>query len=158
VRYFLPLPQGVLLNGIAGDPIRHGRGFRQGDPLLLLLFVMAIDPLRHILRKATEQGHRHKLPGRSPTIRTSLYVNNATMFVSPDKNDINCMAATLTQVGDATGFVTPNCAKSQVAPIRCESIDDLDDIRQAFPATRTSFPMKYLGLLLLVCCLKSMIV
>jgi hypothetical protein len=47
----------VLLNGIAGDPIKHGRGLRQGDPLSMLLFVLAIDPL---LRKSTNQGHIKK--------------------------------------------------------------------------------------------------
>ena len=43
----------VLLNGIAGDPIKHGRGLWQCDPLSPLLFVLAIDPLQHILCKAT---------------------------------------------------------------------------------------------------------
>ena len=58
----------VLLNGIVGTPIKHGRGLRQGDHLSPLLFVLAIDPLHHILRKATEQGHLHKLMGRAPTV------------------------------------------------------------------------------------------
>jgi hypothetical protein len=35
----------VLLNGAAGNPITHRRGLTQGDPLLLLLFILAIDPL-----------------------------------------------------------------------------------------------------------------
>ena len=36
-----------------------------------------------------------------------------------------------------------------MAPIRCADVD-LDGILQAFPATRTTFPMKYLGLPLTV--------
>jgi hypothetical protein len=41
-----------------------------------LLFVLAIDPLHHIPRKATEQGNLHKLHGRAPTVHTSLYVDD----------------------------------------------------------------------------------
>ena len=142
----------VLLNGIAGAPIKHGRGLRQGDPLSPLLFVLAIDPLHHILRKATEQGHLHEIGGRAPTIRTSLYVDDAAIFVAPKKEDIDFLASTLDQFGMVTGLVT-NCNKSQVAPIRCDGLD-LDAILQSFPASRTTFPMKYLGLPLSVTRLK----
>lgn len=65
----------VLLNGIAGDPIKHGCGLRQGDPLSPLLFVLAIDPLHHILNKATTHGKLHPLPGRHAGIRASLYAD-----------------------------------------------------------------------------------
>ena len=98
----------VLLNGIAGDPIRHGRRLRQGDPLSPLLFVLAIDPLRHILCKATEQGRIHKLHGRTPTVHTPLYTNDVTIFMTPNRRDIQFLANTLAQFGLVTGLVT-NC-------------------------------------------------
>jgi hypothetical protein len=53
----------VLLNGIAGKPIVHGRGLRQGDLLSPLLFVIAIDPISQILERATTHGLLHKLRG-----------------------------------------------------------------------------------------------
>ena len=46
----------VLLNGIPGQPIAHGRGLQQGDPLSPLLFVLAIDPLQRLLQLATDSG------------------------------------------------------------------------------------------------------
>ena len=86
-------------------------------------------------------------------IRTSLYADDAAIFVVPNKNDINFLASTLNHFGEVTGLVT-NCAKSQVAPIRCANLD-LDPILHAFPASRTTFPMKYLGLPLTVTRLKT---
>jgi hypothetical protein len=85
-------------------------------------------------------------------IRTSLYADDAAIFMAPNKDDIDFLASTLLQFGDVTGLVT-NCTKSQVAPIRCAGLD-LDHILQAFPASRTTFPMKYLGLPLSVTRLK----
>jgi hypothetical protein len=43
--FFSTASSRVLLNGIADFPIVHGRGLRQGDPLSLLHFLIAIDPL-----------------------------------------------------------------------------------------------------------------
>ena len=114
----------MLLNGTTGDPIKHGPSLRQGEPLSPLLFVLAIDPLHHILATATSQGQLKPLRGRP--IRASLYADDAAIFVSPIKNDIQFLASTLASFGDVTGLVT-NCAKSLVAPIRCDNID-LDDV------------------------------
>jgi hypothetical protein len=136
-----------------GDPIQHGKGFRQGDPLSPLLFVLAIDPLHHILEKITTQGHLHPLRGDTATLRASLYADDAAVFIKPIKEDIRVFASTLDAFGEVTGLVT-NCNKSLVAPIRCAGLD-LHDILQHFPAKLTPFPMTYLGLPLSVTRLKT---
>jgi hypothetical protein len=43
----------VILNGVARDPIAHGHGLRQDDPLSPLLFIFAIDPSNQILNIVT---------------------------------------------------------------------------------------------------------
>jgi hypothetical protein len=83
----------VLLNGTIGDPIRHGRGLRQGDPSPPLLFVLAINPLHHILQKAMMQGKLQPLHGNTTTLRASLYADDPTVFIKPTKEDVcflNC--------------------------------------------------------------------
>jgi hypothetical protein len=134
----------VLLNGIFAKPIKHRWGLRQGDPLSPLLFVLAIDPLHHLLRKATGQGHLHRINGRSPTIRTSLYADVCCHLRQAYQEWCTFLASTLRKFGDVTGLVT-NCVKSQVAPNRYDGINP-HDILQPFPATRVNFPMWYLGL------------
>lgn len=75
-----------------------------------------------------------------PSIRRYLLSSN------PSKEDVQAFSDLLHHFGQATGLCT-NLQKSQVAPIRCDSLD-LDGILDGTPAMRASFPMKYLGLLL----------
>jgi hypothetical protein len=43
----------ALLNGQHGPTFSHGRGVRQDDPLSLMLFILAMDPLQRLLNLAT---------------------------------------------------------------------------------------------------------
>jgi hypothetical protein len=134
----------VLLNGIPGKDIIHGRGLRQGDPLSPLLFDIAIDPLQRLLEKATEDGLLSAMPGGLQGPRVSLYADDAAIFLSPTAHDVAGLASILQSFGEVTGLVT-NVAKSSIAPIQCADIN-LKDVLANFPATTTPFPIKYLGL------------
>lgn len=125
----------ILLNGVPGNPIPHRRRLRQGDPLPPLLFVLAIDPLQQILDVATAKGDLQKLRGRGPYLRTSLYADDAPIFLAPSKKDVDMLTSILQRFGGVTGLVT-NVEKSLVAPIRCLGID-LDDVLSTFPAVRS---------------------
>ena len=131
----------LLVNGIPSASIKHGRGLRQGDPLF---FDIAIDPLQSTLDRATEHGDLHRLKGRVSRLRTSLYADDAAIFLAPIKEDIMAISLILHDFGEVTGLVT-NVSKSSVVPIRCATID-LDAILQGFPAARSHFPIWYLGL------------
>ena len=73
----------ILLNGVPGNPIKHGRGLRQGDTLSPLLFVIAIDTLQQLLELATRKGLLHKIRGRGIMVRTSLYADDAAVVGNP---------------------------------------------------------------------------
>ncbi|WVZ58821.1 hypothetical protein U9M48_009050 [Paspalum notatum var. saurae] len=134
----------VLVNGVPSTPIKHGRGLRQGDPLSPLLFVISIDPLQKLLDLATMLGYLAKLRGRAATLRVSMYADDAAIFLKPTKRDITTLMSLLVKFRDTFGLMV-NAQKSTVVPIRCEGLD-LEEILMSFRATRTQFPIKYLGL------------
>jgi hypothetical protein len=107
----------VILNGIDGSPTMHGHGLRQGDPLSLHLFVLAINPLGQILDAATTHGILHKIRGRGNILRTSLYADDAAIFLDPLKEDIHNLANILDGFGEVTGLCT-NFLKRSDVPIR----------------------------------------
>jgi len=74
----------VLLNGSQGDSFEHKRRVRQGDPLSPMLFILAIDPLQKILHLATRQGVLMPLPLTITKFRTSLYADDAAIFINPE--------------------------------------------------------------------------
>ena len=75
---------------------------------------------------------------------TSLYADDAAVFVAPFKSDVDNLATILRGFGDVTGLCT-NFHKSSMVPIRCGNLD-LGQITQGLPAVRASFPLRYLGL------------
>ena len=83
---------------------------------------------------------------------TSLYTDDAAVFLAPIKRDVDNLANILRGFGEVTGLCT-NFHKSSFVPIGCNHLD-LGILTQGLPATRTSFPLRYLGLPLSVWKLK----
>jgi hypothetical protein len=65
----------------------------QEDPLSPLLFILAIDPLQWVLELATQHNLLQNIRGRRPTMRSSLYSDDAAIFVAPKKEDIQNLAS-----------------------------------------------------------------
>lgn len=106
-----------------------------------------------LLELATQKGLLHKIRGRGARVRTSLYANNATVFMTPIKRNIDNLATILKGYNEVTGLCT-NFQKSSVVPIQCNQLN-LGHILQRLPATRASSPLTYLGLPLSVWQLKK---
>jgi hypothetical protein len=77
----------VFVNGSIGHWFDRGRGLRQGDPLLPLLFVLAIDPLQRLFERATRIGLLHPVQHRSVKLRVSLYADDAAIFLNPSPQE-----------------------------------------------------------------------
>ena len=130
----------ILLNGLPGRPILHRRGLRQGHPLSPMLFILAMDPLQRLFDKATQQGLLSPIGADPIRLRTSLYADDAALFVRPTLEDITTVRHLLQIFGDATGL-----HKSEFYRISCDTLD-LEAIAAAFSARSAIFPCKYLGL------------
>lgn len=144
IAILLSTTSSIVLNGIPGSPIARCHGLRLGDPLSPLPLVIAIDPLQKILGMAMEEGLLSENCGRGATIRTSMYADDAAMFISPSKAEVDAFSEILTDFGEVTGLKT-NFLKSLVARILCAGLDH-DDNLQGFLAVRSCFPFTYLGL------------
>ena len=84
-----------------------------------MLFILAIDPLHHIFRRATEMGTLQPLQGTPVRFRVSLYADDAAVFLGPAKEDLMAISKILEVFGDTTGLRT-NLTKTEIFPIRCE--------------------------------------
>ena len=73
-----------------------------------------------------------------------MFADDAVIFVTPTKGEVSMLARILELFGETTGLKT-NFHKSTVVPIQCNNIN-LSDVLSGLPASRTSFPLKYLGL------------
>jgi hypothetical protein len=95
----------ILLNGVVGHPIKHGRGLHKGDPLSPLLFVVAINPHantqpRHFSCPATQDPHpKHH-------IKDIPLLERATLFVAPLKADIQILSSIFHDFGDVVDLCT----------------------------------------------------
>jgi mannosylglycoprotein endo-beta-mannosidase len=134
----------AMLNGVPLQPIQHGRGLRQGDPLSPLLFILSIDPLNRLLQKATDRGLLSKLNGRAVRFRTSMYADDTIIFLKPMVKDVSNLKLLLENFGLVIGLQT-NLQKTSVSAISCSDID-LDELLTRLPVARAHFPIKYLGL------------
>jgi hypothetical protein len=134
----------ALMNGRQGPSFTHARGVRQGDPLSPMLFILAMDPLQRLLDLATQQRILTPLPLTAAKWRTSMYADDAAIFINPIKEDVEAVNMILTAFGTFSGLHI-NLQKSTIHPIRCENVD-LDHVLSPFTGSRGAFPCKYLGL------------
>lgn len=126
--YSAPMAR-VLVNGIASEAFRLGRGTRQGCPLSPLLFALAIEPLAEAIRCADNIlgvnlcGTVHKL---------ALYADDVILFLTQPESSVPALISTIELFGKFSGYKI-NFDKSEALPL-----GDFGD-KSALP----NFPFKW---------------
>lgn len=133
----------VLLNGTPGEKILHRWGLRQGDPLSPMLFILVMDVLCYMVKKASEEEILQPLARRALQHRISLYADDVVIFLRLSANDIGITLDLLRLFGEASGLKT-NIQKSNVLPIQCID-EDKETIQEHLPCQLLEFPCKYMG-------------
>jgi len=133
----------VLLNGSAGEKNVHQRGLRQGDPLSQILFILVMDVMCYLVKRASEEGILQPISRRNLQNRISLYADDVVIFLQPSSSDIRATLDILHLFGEASGLKT-NVQKSTVVPIHC--LEEHRTLLQThLPCQISEFPCKYLG-------------
>ncbi|KAM0834255.1 hypothetical protein ACQ4PT_063760 [Festuca glaucescens] len=134
----------VLVNGVAGDAFRHGRGLRQGDPIPPLLFVIAMEVLPALFSATVRAGLLSDLAAVGLRHRVSLYADDVVVFAKPGREELAAVWGVLRCFGATSGLLV-NYQKSSAAPICC-SPEDVVQLSTTLPCPATELPCTYLGL------------
>ena len=134
----------VLLNGAPGPPIWHRRGLRQGDPLSPQLFVLAVDALGRLFRRAMELNILRPLHPRRVIPVISLYADDVILFCHPSPEDTLAVKEILQLFGRASGLRV-NFQKSTATLIRCD-MDLAAPVLANLTCPIVDLPITYLGI------------
>jgi len=134
----------IILNSIPGQPIQHCRGVRQGDPLSPLLFIIAMDVLDRIFKRAAEHGILESSGRQEVQHQRSFYADDVILFAAPTEREGHAVAKLLSIFGQASGLCT-NLQKCSVTAI-FDPGNMMADFQREFPCPVVEFPVKYLGL------------
>jgi hypothetical protein len=109
-----------------------------------MLFILALDPLQRLLDQATQHGLLNPIGADPIRMRTSLYANDAALFVRPTIQDVNNVQHILAAFGSATRLKT-NLQKSELLMIQTRE-EEKEIIAAVFQDNIGQFPANSLGL------------
>lgn len=110
-----------------------------------MLFILVMDVLGFMIRKAVEEDLLQPLARRTLPHRISIYADDVVIFLKPSAGDIDITLEILQLFGQASGLQT-NMQKSSVLPIQCLD-EDRQLIQTHLPCQMLEFPCTTLGYL-----------
>jgi hypothetical protein len=135
----------VLVNGSLVCFISSFRGFRQGDPLFLFLFVIVMEVLSNMITTTVDRGLLlgFSVGSRPPAVNIShlLFADDTLIFCGANPNHLRHLCALLLCFEAAFGLKV-NLAKSVLVSVG--NVDNMDKLVGILGCEISSLPLKYL--------------
>ncbi|RVW97689.1 Transposon TX1 uncharacterized 149 kDa protein [Vitis vinifera] len=138
----------VLVNGVPVGFFPSTKGLRQGDPLSPYLFVMGMEVLGILLRRAVEGGFLSgcsiREGGESAlNISHLFFADDTIIFCEANKEHLSHLSWVLFWFEAASGLKI-NLSKSEIIPVG--EVDDIEELAAEVGCRVGSLPSQYLGL------------
>jgi len=140
----------LIINGNSEGFFQSQRGLRQGDPLSPFLFILAMEGLNHMIRRANVNGwligFKAKLQGRMENevgITHLLYADDSLIFCEPEVTQIRHIRAILTIFEGVSGLHV-NWQKSFLYPVN--HVSNMEQLASNLGCQIATLPTKYLGM------------
>ena len=138
----------VLVNGVPTGFFPSSKGLRQGDPLSPYLFVMGMEVLSVLIRRAVEGGFIYgcsirRCRGHAVNISHLLFADDTIVFCEAKKEHITHLSWILFWFEAASGLRI-NLAKSEILPIG--EVEEVDEMAAELGCRMGQLPAVYLGL------------
>jgi hypothetical protein len=81
----------ITVNGVPGARIKHARGLQQGDPTSppsLMLYVIGMEVLTLIVKKAVDEQILSGLAGITPLQRVSIYAGDVVLIFKVEEREL----------------------------------------------------------------------
>ncbi|RVW15177.1 LINE-1 reverse transcriptase-like [Vitis vinifera] len=138
----------ILVNGVPAGYFSNSRGLRQGDPLSPYLFVLGMEVLSAMLRRAIDGGFISgcSIQGRGGmeiNVSHLLFADDTIIFCEARQDHITYLSWILVWFEAASGLRI-NLAKSEVIPVG--EVEDIEMLAVELGCKVGTLPSVYLGL------------
>ncbi|VFQ63940.1 unnamed protein product [Cuscuta campestris] len=134
----------TLVNGSPSKPFNPRRGVRQGDPLSLYIFIIAMEGLTRSLNKLVSTGHLKGFnTGRIQTVNHLSYADDVLIFTNGSLHNLKKLKTFLNSFEESTGLHL-NLTKSQII-LPKPSSNHAKRQKDCLGMKVASLPVTYLG-------------
>ncbi|RVW53576.1 LINE-1 reverse transcriptase-like [Vitis vinifera] len=138
----------VRINGAPAGFFPSSKGLRQGDPISPYLFILGMEVLSALIRRAVQGNYISgcRLRGRGGEeimVSHLLFADDTIIFCEASKDQLTHLGWILAWFEAASGLRI-NLAKSELIPVG--EIDNVEEMAVELGCRIGSFPVKYLGL------------